>query len=228
MKGNESFLVESAKFCPYRSFSSCLVWESDLYHGTNEQKAHAALEYREEHKCRDCLIGYEMMQRQRHVEDALGKSHIIPKDKHNQNWTRKVLILKPESVCRISGGDRFSIQEQLVLTVGGSGCYRLDNGAPIECIPVMYLDGRMERSTVYRSEVLGLAGPEAIRYFLRSFVFHNVDNKYYKALDWMRILLIKYGGDVACLSFGELMREHCELPDAFYWYHSDESNKITE
>ena len=225
MSNNDLFLVDAAMFCPYRAFGSCLLWDSEVFLGSELQRARNILQYRAQHKCRNCLIGFEFMQKRIHANDALDKRHIIPKDKRNQDWFRKVLVLKPDAVQRCNEGSVFSIHSQLVLAVDGAGCYRLDNGSSIDCMPVFYMDDRVNRMTVYRSEVLGLASPEAIRYYLRSFIVHNYEKKYYKALEWLKINLIKYGGDVSCLRFDELMREECELEDTFVWHESNDNKK---
>ena len=218
-----SFLIDYAKRCSYLGID-CLAFVDKEIPINNELRVHGFLEHRKEMKCLDCKIGYSFVQRNLHAFDCLTEDHVFREKKYSKDLFYKVIVLKKEAVQRLNReneyGVGFTILEQLVVAIGGDGCFRAEKGNEIFCVPAFQTKYAAKHSykMVYRSEILGLANPDAIRYFVRALVYHNFNNLYFNTLRGLKDNILELGGDVSCLNFDELLGEFCDLQSRFMYY----------
>ena len=205
----EKFSVES-QTCRMAS------WENvDAY------RAQEILRARRSGACQRCIVMHNLLMQQLHQFDRLNKSHVVPRTyRSDPCFYHKVLVLDAEAVEKTRGnGFCLPIHRQLVVAIGGPGCWREGEREVIDCLSVADDPSLLAREdmwfTAYRSEVLGVANLDAILYYLKSYVFHNYKNAFVNELCRLQSNIIKLGGDVSCLPFVDLIKHKAEFQEFF-------------
>jgi len=211
------FLMKSASCCSISS-DPCLLLDGEV---GKILGARGVLEASQKCICRYCIRPFMMGMRSAHINDRLDRRHVIPyRQQDDPRLDHKVLVLDADLIEKNRGnGFHLSIRQQLVVAIGGPGCYRSGGYDAIDCIPVeedpQFLLDENKWFTAYRSEVLGVANLEAIMYYLKSYVYHNVNGAFVTELTRLQGNIIKLGGDVSCLPFSKLVPRRIEFQDSF-------------
>lgn len=217
------FLVKAASECkaPEMFFmkpEACYMTKGQT---VDARRAKEILEARRHGICDRCMVMHDLRMRQLHRFDRLDKRHVIPRTHSDDPCLyKKVLVLDAEAIEKNRGnGFHLPIEQQLVVAIGGPGCWKEDAHASLDCLSVSdspeFLADEDIWFTVYRSEVLGVANLDAILYYVKSYVYHNYKDAFVNELCRLQSNIIKLGGDVSCLPFADLIKHKSDFQNFF-------------